>query len=173
MAEDLVSEFEATMEDLLTAIASFNQQQFNTQPFEGGWTAGQVAEHVLKSMSRLPGLLQGGSKPTDGDPYGKTGTIRSVFLDFSTKMKSPDFILPSNELKDKTFFLTAFEKTGKEIGGLIQTIDLSRTFTDFPFPQLGELTGWEWICFAICHTKRHTRQIKAIGEKLQVMQASS
>jgi hypothetical protein len=161
--EDLISELETTTKDLLDTLSLFTQEQFNTIPFEGSWTAGQVAEHLLKSKARIPRLLSGNSRPTTERPTDeKTGAIKAIVLDFSTRLKSPDFILPSNEIKEKQALLNALQSNGAEIRRVIGTIDLSRTFTDYPFPQLGEFTGWEWVCFVVCHSKRHIRQLKNI-----------
>ena len=170
MKETLIQEFEETTIDLGEVLGSFTQEEFNKVPFEGSWTAGQVAEHLFKSESNIPKVLTGNSKETSGDPFEKTGLIRSVFRDFSKKMKSPEFILPSDEPKNKDYFMEGFERTRKELRSCIHTIDLSRTFTGFTLPQIGQLTGWEWICFAVTHSRRHIRQMKNIAERLQTLQ---
>jgi hypothetical protein len=167
MNDNFYTELDETTEDLLGTISFFSPEQFNTIPFEGSWTAGQVAEHLLKSESGIPKILRGNTRPTDRPPGEKVETIRSIFLDYTTKLKSPDFILPSNEAKDKEIILGKFKAKMAEIRKMMDTVDLSQTFTDFPFPQLGELTGWEWVCFAICHAKRHTRQLKNIFKSLE------
>jgi hypothetical protein len=171
MKEKLITEFEETTKDLFVTLSSFTQEEFNRIPFEGSWTGGQVAEHLFKSESNIPRVLQGSSKETERDPFEKAGIIRTVFLDYTIKLKSPEFILPSDDPKDKIFFIKGFEETRKKLRNLIETKDLYRTFTNFPFPQLGELTGWEWICFAVCHSKRHIRQMKIISEKLKAVAA--
>ena len=171
MKEQLISEFEETTKELFATLSSFSNEEFNKIPFEGSWTAGQVAEHLFKSESNIPRVLNGNSKETERDPFEKTGPIRSIFLDYSIKMKSPESILPSNDVKNKEFLIKGFEETRKELRNLIETKDLYRTFTDFPFPQLGEFTGWEWICFAVCHSKRHIRQMKIIAEKIKAVAA--
>ena len=167
MKETLLQEFEETTVDLFKILSSFTQEEFNKIPFEGSWTAGQVSEHLFKSESNIPKVLAGNSKETERDPFEKTGVIRSVFLDYTKKLKSPEFILPSNEPKNKDYFIEGFERTRKELRSLIHTIDLSKTFTDFNFPQMGQLTGWEWICFAVTHSRRHIRQMNNIAERLQ------
>jgi hypothetical protein len=159
-----VAELDSNAYDLLQIISQFSDEQFNTVPFDGSWTAGQVAEHLLKSESGIPKILRGNTRYAGRDPFEKTAVIQSIFLDFSTKLESPEFILPSDGKKDKPFFLDGFKTTRKEIKELVENTDLSDACTDFPFPVLGELTGWEWICFAICHSKRHTRQMKNIYE---------
>jgi hypothetical protein len=167
MKEKLILELEETTNDLLAALSLFTQATFNKIPFEGSWTAGQVAEHLFKSESNIPRVVTGNSKETKRDPFEHVHTIQKIFLDYTIKMQSPEFILPSDEEKNKDLFIKRFEGTRKELRNLTETRDLYRTFTDFPFPKIGELTGWEWICFAVCHSKRHIRQMRIIAEKLK------
>ena len=170
MKQKLTTEFEETTLDLVATLSNFTQEEFNKIPFEGSWTAGQVAEHLFKSESNVTRVLKGNSKETDRDPFEKTAIIQSIFLDYTKKLQSPEFILPSNEAKNKEHFINGFDSTRKELRYSIQNTDLTRTFTDYPFPQVGEFTGWEWICFAVCHSRRHIRQMKMIAEKLTEIQ---
>jgi hypothetical protein len=167
MKQKLITGFEETTTDLLQILSGFTQEEFNKIPFKGSWSAGQVAEHLYKSESNIPKVLNGNSKQTERDPFEKTVLIETVFLDYTKKLQSPEFILPTAAPKSKDHFLNAFETTRKELRNVITTVDLARTFTDFPFPQMGEFTGWEWICFAVAHSKRHIRQMKIIAEKLK------
>lgn len=159
----LLHELDTTARDLLEAVAVFSQAQFNKVPFAGSWTAGQVSEHLLKSVGGIPELITGNTKPTtDRKPDEKVMVIESIFLDYETKMKSPDFILPSDGPHDRNVLLNGFRNCLDDIALKARTMDLTVTCTDFPFPGVGELTRWEWICFGICHSKRHTLQLQNI-----------
>lgn len=160
--ETLLADLDSNTNELLRTIAAFTNEQFNTLPFEGSWTAGKVAEHLFKSESGLSIVLKGNSQPTERPADEKTEAIRSIFLDFDTKLKSPDFILPSEGRKEKETFLDGFQKNRIAIKELAKSIDLSRSFVDVPFPGLGVFTGYEWIFFITCHSIRHTRQLKNI-----------
>jgi hypothetical protein len=160
--EILLADLDSNTNELLQTIAAFTNEQFNVVPYKGSWTAGQVAEHLLKAESGIPVVLKGNSKSTERPADEKMETIRSIFLDFDTKMESPDFILPSEEPKEKEIFLDGFQKNRIAVKELAGCIDLSRSFTDFPFPGIDVLTGMEWLFFMTCHSKRHTRQLKNI-----------
>ena len=99
MKEQLILDFNETTQELLSTLYSFRQEKFNKIPFEGSWTAGQVAEHLFKSESNIPNVLKGNSKTTGRNPFEKAPIIESVFLDFSKKLQSPEFILPSPDPK--------------------------------------------------------------------------
>ncbi|AXY78488.1 DinB family protein [Paraflavitalea soli] len=161
--QKLLYELDLAARGVLAIIADFSQEQFNKVPFAGSWTAGQVSEHLLKSISGIPALMAGNTRPTTerkGDEH--VMTIETIFLDFEVKMKSPEFILPSNGPHDRNELLHGFRTALDEIASKTRTMDLTLTCTDFPFPGIGELTRWELISFAICHTIRHTRQMKNI-----------
>ncbi|MFT3907975.1 MAG: DinB family protein [Ferruginibacter sp.] len=164
--EEIINGLDETTKELLQAISLFDQTQFNKVPFEGSWTAGQVAEHIFKSESRIPALLTGSNKPTLRAPDQNIQQIKNIFLDYTTKFKSPDFILPGNDEKDKNEFYENLKTNRAAIVQLAGTIDLAKTYDLFPLPGLGEMTGLEWLTFITCHTKRHTRQIKNIYEAL-------
>lgn len=164
--ENLIKMMDETTSELLQTIDSFTQEQINIVPFEGSWTAGQVAEHLLKSESGIPVLLLGNKMITNRPADENTGMIEDMFLDFTTKMKSPPDILPSNEPKEKEAFYNALKANRAEIKCLCNTVDLTQTLADFLLPNMGALTGIEWVTFLVCHSKRHIHQLKNIRQKL-------
>lgn len=171
MKQELKTDFQSGSKALLDSLTSFSHEDFNKLPFEGSWTAGQVAEHLFKSLSGIPGLLRGRTMPSNRNSFEKTDAIREIFLDFTTRMESPEFILPTDIPKDPGVLIKSFEGVFKDLEQLMQDADLTMICLDFPFPGLGEFTGWEWICFAACHTKRHTRQINNIAQRLKSLSA--
>lgn len=162
MLIDIITEFEETQSELIAVLNGFTENNFNMIPFEGSWSAAQVAEHLLKANSGTILTLSGGSKDSVRQADEKAETIRSIFLDFSNKMHSPDFILPSSEPKEQEEMITHHITTGDKLRKIITDEDLTRLCTDFEFPDLGHLTRYEWICFVNSHSKRHTYQLNNI-----------
>ena len=158
----LLTQYDEAEQEFLNVLASFTQEQINQVPFAGSWTAAQVADHMFKSKSGMPQLLTGPTADTAREPDEMIEAINSVFLDFTTKLQSPDFILPTNEPANREALLTSLAAIRDNIKAVSATIDLSKTITSFPFPGMGEFTAYEWIYFAICHTRRHTHQLKNI-----------
>jgi hypothetical protein len=162
MTKDILIEMTETANKLLHTISSFPRDKFNTIPFEGSWTAAQVSDHILKFVSGVLEMLYTNTKPTTREPDEKSGAIKAMFLDFNTKMKSPDFVLPGNTPIEKEKLITGLEDTKTKLIAAIKTLDLSATCTVFELPGFGEFTRAEWIWFAIYHTQRHTHQLKNI-----------
>lgn len=168
----LLRELDNAGREILVALADFSTHEFNKEPFAGSWTGGQVAEHLLKSIDTIPQLLTSNTTPTTGrQPDHLVRDIEAIFLDYDTKMQSPDFILPSGGPHDRNEMLQAFRYALDGIAAQARTLDLSLTCTDFEFPGTGYLTRWEWIVFAICHTKRHARQLENIHRHLLTVPA--
>lgn len=162
MLIDIIIEFEASQSELVAALDGFTENNFNVIPFEGSWSAAQVAEHLLKANSGTLLNLLGNIKESDRDAAEKVEEINNIFLDFTTKMQSPDLILPSTEPKEQEEMITMHIRTGDKLRKIITDEDLTAICTDFELPGLGNLSRYEWICFVIAHTKRHTHQLNNI-----------
>jgi uncharacterized damage-inducible protein DinB len=166
MRQELLNWLDETTEGMLEAIQQFSQQQFNQVPFEGSWTAGQVAEHIYRAEKGCAKIWSGHITTTLRAPDANVEMIKSAFLDYTIKMKSPEFIIPSNGPHDKYTSYNAWKTNREAMRKVAETMDLEATYTDFSLPGLGELTGQEWITFIYCHSTRHIRQMRIIYEKL-------
>ena len=155
-----------TNTEFIEQLEVFLPEEINTVPFGGGWTAGQVAQHVHKSDQGMLMELTGPVKRENRRPDQFSDMISKSFLDFETKLQSPAFILPETRDYKKDFIIARFEETRLKIGEAAQVSDLAETCTAFPFPGIGELTKLEIINFIIVHTKRHTHQLRKIADRL-------
>jgi hypothetical protein len=164
MATDISPTLTQTIDKLLQIILSFPSEKFNTIPFAGSWTAAQVCDHVLKSVSGVHEMLYSKAEPTTRQAEEKKEAISNMFLDFVTKMKSPEFILPRNEPLDKNQVVSAFEELKSKLTEAINRLDLTQACTVFELPGFGPFTRVEWIWFAVYHTQRHTHQLTNIFE---------
>ena len=162
--KDLLKELKDAKTELLEVISSVPQEQFNTVSFEGSWTAGQVAEHILRAVG--PDVLYGATKPTERQPDEKVEQTADLFLNFDIKMQSPDFILPSDKPKNKHVVLTMAEKTYNKLIEAADTLDLSATCLAFEIPGFGAFTRMEFLWFYVFHTQRHIHQLKNIAKVL-------
>ncbi len=57
--QELQSDINKTFTELKEVISSFNEDQINLIPFEGSWTPGQVAEHIILSVSGFERAING------------------------------------------------------------------------------------------------------------------
>jgi hypothetical protein len=162
-ANELLLEFEAATNAFIDTVAALSQAEINTIPFAGSWTAAQVIEHLCKSDEAMIKTLNGPVQPTSRPPDAGVPELQAIFLDFSTKLPSPEFIIPSNQTFDKESLINTFKAGREQIGKAIQTLDLTAVCH---MPIFGKPTRLEIIAFVIFHTRRHTNQVKNITEKL-------
>lgn len=161
---NLVTELEQAKSGLLTALAAISDEQFNIVPFEGSWTAGQVSDHLLQSLGVE--VLYGQTEPTERAPDQNVAQLGAIFLDFSTKLQSPDFILPGDGPHDRQAYIKDLDNRFNKLIEAAKTLDLSQTCLDFKMPVMGALTRLEFLWFYVFHTKRHTYQLQNIAKAL-------
>lgn len=171
--QELLKQFEETSSDLLDTLDKFNQYDLNIIPFEGSWTAGQVAEHILKSISGMPRLFLENIKPTERPDDEKIGMLREVFLDFKSKFKAREAILPGSMPYEKKELQSSMENGLGKIKSIIQSEDLSVTCLNSVIPVFGEMTRLEWSWLVVFHIQRHIRQLKKIAISIEENQFSN
>jgi hypothetical protein len=171
MKNDLQHEIANTKAEVLKALDLFDKDSINVVPFEGSWTAGQVAEHILMSISGVLETIKGPVKPTERNPQEHIKQLGDIFLNMDIKMKSPDFIIPSNNPQNIVSLSVALSSTLDGIKQVAEKGDLTVTCIGFDMPVLGALTKLEWISFASFHTRRHTQQLKNIAHHLKTPMA--
>lgn len=155
----LQTEIGTTFQAWIDALSAFSQDQFNRAPFEGSWTPGQVAEHILKSVSGLPDRrTERTQRPYDE----KVAPLAEIFLDLTTKLQSPDFVRPGRFPQDKMEVLEIFRRKKTRLEQIVASTDLTLTCLDMELPTLGMLTRYEWIKFFLFHIRRHTWQLTNI-----------
>lgn len=164
MRQELVAEVEKTGSTLLQLLSSFTEKQLNAVPFEGSWTAGQVAEHIYKAGDC--GIVYGNTVPTNREPDEKVKAIKEMFLNFDAKMKSPEFVLPDTGFHGKDKVLERTTATWNKLTEAAKTVGLTDTCTDFVVEGFGPFTRLEWIEFINVHTRRHIHQLENIKQKL-------
>ncbi len=167
--KELLNLINVNTEEVTGLLSPLSQKEINTIPFEGSWTAGQLAKHVIISNSGFAEMLNG---PV-GNRYGKhdelVQRIKADFLNFSIKMKSPEFVEPKKIDYNKEDLLSSLEALNNKLNQSIQSLDLSKTCLAFELPVYGILTRLEAVCFVIYHTKRHIHQLRNIIKKLKEM----
>ena len=168
MEADIFYEIEKTTGELIEIISPLSQEELNEIPFQGSWTAAQVGGHLLKSYGVVE-ILNGPLAKTKRRPGEKIEKIKAVFLNFGTKFKSSEMILPSNDVIDKEILLNFLHKRIAQIREVIQTKDLSETCESIAVPGFGVLTRLEWIHLILYHTQRHIHQLKNILKLIETI----
>jgi hypothetical protein len=166
MTNEVAKTLSDTMDELMKLLESFSPEELNIVPFEGSWTAGQLAEHLHKSYG-VSQILYGPVKLTERRSDEKVELIRKDLLNFNAKFSAAEFIVPANKNYNKESVLNSLNKPINKMKEAANSLNLSETCTAFALPVYGELTRLEWLYFAICHTQRHIYQLKNIAQKIR------
>jgi DinB superfamily len=158
---EVLSDFIAIKNTLISLLESLTHEQMNQIPFPGSWTAGQLGEHVLKSYQAVD-LSKLSAIPSKRPSDAKSSQINAVFLNFSDKYQSPDFIVPSSTPISRSDLIAHLRETTDRIVDYAETHELSFTSHDFEIIGFGDLTAQEWIHFLAAHSQRHVHQLRHI-----------
>lgn len=167
----ILENFSRASKELINLLSKEEEQTLNKAPVTGGWTMAQVGDHLYRSYSLLPVLYGEAIAVTRAvDHY--LDPLEKMFLDFTVKMEAPKEILPSYKDLAKPELLVDIKERLAEIMESARHRDLAELYTGYKFPNIGYLTGLEWIGFATFHTQRHNHQIRRILYQLKTLKTS-
>ena len=159
MKEVIFTQYHDTADQFVELLSSFNQKEINIIPYEGCWTAAQVGAHVIKSNKSIIQAMNMEAHPAERMPDERIQELKDVFLDFDTKLKSTDFIMPEPGLYKKENLLADLEGSIDELKTVSGNVSLSGTIDHVAF---GDITKLELLHFVVYHTGRHTHQLRKI-----------
>ncbi len=152
------SDLKKSTRELLTTISNFPEEYFNTHAKEGRWTAGQIAEHLIKVETGTVHFFTGETEPTDRDPLQKISKVKERLLNDDLRMNANEPIIPDDKPKDKESVLKKLQDIRQRLISLVEIEDLTELISSFAHPLFGPMTRVEWIYFNILHSRRHIRQ---------------
>lgn len=143
----------------MQVLAAIEADLFNAIPFEGSWTPGQVAEHIVLSLQGVPEMFKE-ARPVNRAANEKCKAIAGIFLNFDLKFKAAPAITPSNDAKEKEAMMSRLWQVSDSMMDAIQLYDYTEECTAAEVPTLGYLTRLEWMCLAAFHIQKHTHQLR-------------
>jgi hypothetical protein len=158
-AQDMFKVLNEPVSDLVNILSSQTAIALNTIPFTGSWSAAQVVEHITRSTFSIAKALNMEAVETDRDPEQKVPELKKMFLDFSIKYKSPEFILPTMEVYDKEVLVNKLTTAFAQLQERSNSVNL---FGMISHPAFGNVTKLELLYFVLYHTMRHLQQVKNI-----------
>jgi hypothetical protein len=164
MVTQTISAISEAVSQLTNLMASVANDKVNTVPYDGSWTAPQLLRHVTKSISGMAQTMLMEGKPTDRDPGERIDELKTLFLDFSKKMNSPEFILPEDGPYEKQTAIDGLNTAFRQLEENAQKTTFNQVIEGLPF---GPITKLELIHFTLFHTQRHLEQMRRICEALK------
>jgi uncharacterized damage-inducible protein DinB len=165
---EILGLLEQSRRGFVQAIEGLTDAQWTWKPFGGGWSVGEVAEHVVLAEFMVFNVVRRTMRAlSDPDWSRKTGsktaTLRRLLLERGGKANAPDSLVPREHLnvaEAKARFdrgrerIVAFVTEG---GGPLKEQVLTH-----PMAAFGDLNAHQWLLYLPLHTMRHVQQIAEI-----------
>jgi len=157
--EELFDQLDETTSQLVELVASTDEKLLDVIPFENSWTVAQLASHITKSNKALAQALEITGVPAKRKADERVQELKKMFLDFTVKFNSPEFILPTKTIYSKNEVVEKLTGSVKQVRNIRDKINLTEVIS---LPAFGEITKFELLNFVVFHTTRHTHQLKNI-----------
>jgi hypothetical protein len=152
-------------------LVNTSEEDLKRRPADGGWTALEIAEHLVLSEEALlhmvhRDVLSGTVNPSlPLELQGRDGVVVAAMNDRTQKTKTFEFLIPNGRFQTSASVRDAF------LARRAATIEFARSTTAplhhhaAPLPGLGHLDGYHWLLLIAAHTDRHLQQMReALGE---------
>lgn len=146
-------------------ILPLDDTQFNIVPYPKSWTAGQLLQHIIKSVSGIAKALQKDARPADRDPKQRIIELKQTFLDITHSMESPEFIVPEKKNFEKQSIIKELNQSLSQLKESVEKTDINGLVSGLP---MGPVTKLELLHFVLYHMQRHLIQMKKITSALVI-----
>ncbi|HMI77621.1 MAG TPA: DinB family protein, partial [Ferruginibacter sp.] len=150
--KEILAAIDEAISGLTGLMSPLDENKVNTIPYKDSWTAGQLFNHVTKSINGMAKSMVKESAPAGRDPGERIAGLRKAFLGFSSKMKSPDFIIPGKGPYEKQAAIDELRSSFELLKENTNKANLNELLQGLP---LGEITKLELLHFVLYHTQRH------------------
>lgn len=153
----LATRVEEALDTFANLLAEFTEPEIHAVPANGTWTIAQLADHVQKASSGVPDET---TIPAYRPYNQQVIPLANLFLDFTLKMISPDFVAPGTGPFSREELVRGLQQNRSDLKRIIREKNLFEICTGAEMPGFGNLTRYEWISFIVFHTQRHTQQLR-------------
>ena len=163
--QDILTAIDVIAMQMAGLILPLDNKQLNALPYPKSWTAGQLLQHITKSVTAIATALHKDASPAERDPKLRIIELKQVFLDITHTMESPDFIVPEKKNFEKQSIIKELNRSLSKLKESVETTDIYSLVTSLP---VGPVTKIELLHFVLYHMQRHLIQMKKITLALQV-----
>lgn len=145
------------MEEAFTNFktAILQHPDINKKRADGGWSVGEIANHIVKGTQ-----VDLGATTLTGRAYDQHAAgIKDLFLNFQMKFPAAPMLEPDPKLYSTGELFSLLDESKNNLFRIIEKDDLTETCTDIQLPVWGTLTKYEWLVLFENHIIRHTKQV--------------
>lgn len=160
--KQITHDIKNTFDEAIAVLHATEPAQLDYTPPNGGWSVGQIAEHIMICSNGIPDArTKDANRPFDE----KVSLFREFLSNDDQKFQADAFLSPRSYVHDVKEQIDGMRRIGEKLMHIAENRELGELCVDMELPQLGSLTRFEWLYFIICHTQRHTRQMLRTLEK--------
>lgn len=149
----LKENIQTAFKNFLTAIQKHTD--VNQKRADGGWSVGEIANHIVKGTQ----VSLGATKKTERAYDKNADSIRETFLNFNLKFPAAPFLQPDTKQYFVHDLFDLLDNSKNRIIKMMDDEDLTETCIDIEIPIWGCLTKYEWLVLFENHIIRHTKQV--------------
>jgi uncharacterized damage-inducible protein DinB len=149
-------------ETLVAELSRFGNDSFNAKRADGGWSAGDVAEHLLLADKRFLTTLEGAHSIATHEAGDNVSKFVARLQNRTHKLDAPPFLIPSAEEKDRDTIIAEISTARNRIAEQIAATDMSLVNYDAPHRVFGPMSAYDWSMFNILHAERHLAQLNEL-----------
>lgn len=175
---DLVRQFENSINELDELLTGLNEEQFNKRPEAGGWSVAECIDHLIVTGKDYTRQVENGLKKAEQKKYLIKGPYKISWLGRSfikgneppvrRKFKNPVRWTPDSKLslqKSKNEYL-ALQDRYIELLNRSKGLDIMRVKLPSPATSLLRFSIYEMFHVNAAHQRRHLWQAKNVKKSL-------
>lgn len=158
-AEYVSKEIQTVFDAVIATLDTVAESIVDEVPFEGSWTIGQVAEHIIICSRGIPDSK---SQPAERAFDKEVAALRGIFSNRSQKSEAAPAVCPKETSHSVPELVAQLRRNKAKLLQIANGKNLTVLCLDMEFPFMGYLTRYEWLTFVFVHTQRHLHQITDI-----------
>ena len=159
----LTERYRSNTEAFIQSFSHCSDEVFNKRPSSGGWSIGEVVEHIYRAEFGTTRLFSGETTlEEERDSEAKISYMYNRFLISDESLNAFGTVLPTDGEKNKEELIEKIQNNREAVIQLMDMHNLDELCLKFAHPLFGHLTKREWIEFNMIHVLRHMRQIERV-----------
>ncbi|HWY13311.1 MAG TPA: DinB family protein [Bacteroidia bacterium] len=169
--DEIKKSFDQTVDDWKSATEEYTEQLFELRPSEGGWSIGQVCEHLIVSTKRVFVVIDKCLSGNDNENEQKTEAGESAIkINILANMKVQNPAHKENpplQPENRLLVREAFEDIHHDFMQVAEKVKASKATGKEKHPVLGFMNAHEWLHTVDMHWRHHIKQKESIDAFLK------
>lgn len=165
-----VKYLKVTHHDIVKTISELDDDAFNWQPADGGWSVSNCLEHILLTEAAFHGMVQGGLENGEANPEFDNsmadGMLIGSMTDRGFQATTSANFEPSGKWAGKDEMLAALEESRMMLTEYLENTAHDLRHYSMTTP-MAEVDAYQIYLMVGAHSQRHTTQMKEVIAEMQ------